>query len=224
MRRIIFSIIFCTLCIFGFSSQAQAMLSAILTADNHYALYYGAVNGSGLTFVGRNEIGSAGSPGTFNWSLPETWNFNPNSNDFLYVLAWDADFQQMWIGDFTLPDGSSLLSNTTDWEFYISANSNPGDLGNPPILSTIAAEIASAVWAAPLASAPQGTSPWGNIPGISASAKFIWDDTLLSSSDSDAHYVIFRTKNSVNPVPEPMTLTLLATGMAGVVACRRVRK
>lgn len=205
------------------ANSAQATnITATLTADNHYGLYYGQGNGSGLTFVGRNEFGTPGNPGIFNWSLPETYNFNVEAGDYLYVLAWDSRSFQSWIGEFQGVSNNSLLSNTTDWEYFVSSGNNPGSFGNVPSLATVSAEIASATWAIPEASAPQGTFPWGTIPGISSSAQFVWHDTLEdTSSSSDSNYVIFRTKAPVVPttVPEPTsTLSLLALGTLGTAS------
>lgn len=60
-------------------------VKAVVTADNHYGLYYGS---SGrLHFVGRNEIGFSGNPGTYNWSEAETFLFNLKPDDYLYVVA-----------------------------------------------------------------------------------------------------------------------------------------
>lgn len=202
-------------------AAGAASITATLTADNHYGLYYGQGDGSGLTFVGRNELGSSGNPGTYNWSSPETYNFNVGSGDYLYVLAWDDDSYQSWIGEFQGVQNNPLFSNTTDWEYFVSSGNNPGTSGNLPSLATVATEIASATWAAPLASASQGSTPWGTIPGISSSAQFIWHDTLNPSSNSDNNYVIFRTKAAVVPtaVPESSsTLSLLALGLGALGA------
>ncbi len=202
-------------------------IAGTITADNHYALYYGAENGSGLTFVGRNEKGTAHIPdsklpvpcsGSFNWSCPEAWEFSVNPGDHLYVVAWnDGIVAQSWIGEFRRSFGETILSNTNDWDYTIAkTRKNPGEFGDP-LLENVAVDIAGATadadWATPHASAPQGSDPWGTIPGISSSARFVWHDTLESPSTSDNNYVIFRTKE---PVPEPLTIlgsvTVLGVG------------
>ncbi|MEH1872944.1 PEP-CTERM sorting domain-containing protein [Nostoc sp.] len=206
----------------GTTSAHAVNITATLTADNHYGLYYGQADGSGLTFVGRNEKGASGNPGQFNWSLPETFNFNANDGDYLYVLAWDDSINQAWIGDFTLPGGGSLLSNTSDWVYKIASGANPGESGNVPLLTTVASEIGSATWKTPQVSARQGTAPWGTIPGISSQSKFIWHDSLGYDSSSDRNYAIFRTKVALTSVPEPSTLGVIA--VAGVMGWMIKRK
>ncbi|MBN3872613.1 MAG: PEP-CTERM sorting domain-containing protein [Nostoc sp.] len=206
----------------GTTSAHAVNITATLTADNHYGLYYGQADGSGLTFVGRNEKGASGNPGEYNWSLPETFNFNANNGDYLYVLAWDDGFNQSWIGDFTLAGGGSLLSNTSDWVYKIASGANPGEFGDVPLLTTVAGEIGSATWKIPQVSAAQGTGPWGTIPGISSQAKFIWHDSLDYDSSSDRNYAIFRTKLALTSVPEPSTLSAIA--VAGVMGWMIKRK
>jgi hypothetical protein len=210
------------LIVVGTSAAQAAGVTATLTADNHYGLYYGQANGSGLTFVGRNEFGSAGNPGVFNWSLPETYNFQPSSGNHLYVLAWDDGGVQSWLGQFKLPDGSTLFSNTRNWEYTIGSGSNPGTVGNVPALATVASDIANAIWKTPLASAPNGSAPWGTIPGISSSANFIWSDNFNSTA-TDPKYVIFRTKTAV-AVPESQPITFAGLVAIGLVAQITKRK
>jgi hypothetical protein len=194
-------------------------VTATLTADNHYALYYGDANGNNLTYVGRNEDSVIGNPGQYNWSLPETWNINVPVGKYLFVLAWDDGGPQSWIGEFTLPGNKKLYSTLTDWQFMVATGFNPGGppATNFPSLATVQNDITTGTWAAPLASAVNGTGPWGTIPGISASAKFIWHDTLNDSSTSDAHYAIFRTNEAV-VVPIPPSALLLGSGLLGLGA------
>lgn len=222
----------------GTTSAHAVGIKATLTADNHYGLYYGQVsdNELSLTLVGRNEKGTPGNPGVYNWSLPETFNFTTNDNDYLYVLAWDDGGPQSWIGQFTSTSGASLLSNTSNWQYKIGSGSNPGSSGNLPSILSVASDIYTGNWNQPQALAPQGSYPWGTIPGISSQAKFIWHDTLSSNSSSDNGYAIFRAKVpttsaqvpttsaqvATTSVPEPTTLGAIA--VAGVMGWMIKRK
>jgi len=189
------------------SSVNDLTVIATLTADNHYALYYGKADGSDLTFVGRNELGNEhvpdkltpvppipGSPsgGNGNWGYPEAWEFKPSIGDYIYVLAWDDSGPQSWIGQFD-SQGKTLQSNTVEWEYLIGSGANPGYTGNPPVLGNLASEIAGANWKHPQVSTSNGSGVWGFIQNIPESAQFIWNDTFSSTSLSDNHYVIFRT-------------------------------
>ena len=178
-------------------------VTATLTADNHYGLYYGAADGSSLHFVGRNEFGAGGAPGQYNWSLPETHAFNVGTGDYIYVVVWDDGGPQSWIGQFALPGGGTLASNATDWEFVLGGVS-PGALGDAPNAAELMTHVAGATWLPVGAAAANGSAPWGTIPGISSAAQFIWHDTLDATSGSDANggrYVIYRTEVAVNLPP-----------------------
>lgn len=175
------------------SATSENTVTATLTADNHYGLYTGNGEGTALSLVGRNEVGTAGNPGTSNWSLPETYNFNVSGGDYIYLLVWDDGGPQSWIGQFVLPDGTSLFSDTSNWEFAIGSGPNPGPSGSLPGMSQVMSDIDEADWGSLAASAPNGSTPWGSIPGISLDANFVWHDTLDENSSSDGGYVIFRT-------------------------------
>ncbi len=172
-------------------------VTAILTADNHYGLYYGKADGSGLTLVGRNEFGGGGSVGAYNWNYPETFNFKLQPDDYLYVLSWNDGGPRMWMGEFDLPNGLSLLSDTTAWKSQIASGNNPYYLGGAlPPTTEITEEINRGSWTTPLASAQNigySGTVWGLIPGISSSANFIWHDSFYAASSSDSHYVIYKT-------------------------------
>ena len=186
-------------------------IEATLTADNHYGLYHGQADGSGMTLVGRNEFGDEGNPGGANWSLPETYTFVPSIGDHLYVLAWNDGGPQMWIGQFNSND-RTLLSNLVEWEFFVSGGPNPGRDGPLPPLEQVASDIANRNWSIPQASHPHDGTRWfDTFPGISLSAEIVWHDTLDGGSSSDDAYVIFRT---TDPVRFPLTGDVNADGVA----------
>lgn len=205
--------------------------SATLTADNHYALYVGNEDGSLLTYIGRNEATATGDPGDFNWSLPESFNFSIAAGQYIYVVAWDEtqnpSSPQMWIGQFSLPDGSKLYSNTTDWYYTVGSRANPGDNTDPPSNAYLSSDIAGASWASPGAVASNGDAPWSTIPEFDSSAKIIWADGFdLDGSPTSTNdtYVIFRSQAAV--VPIPASVLLIGSGLVrlGLMCLRRRRE
>ncbi|MBE9065915.1 hypothetical protein IQ260_04545 [Leptolyngbya cf. ectocarpi LEGE 11479] len=57
-------------------------------------------------------------------SEAETWDFEVNTNDYLYLVTWDnGRVAESWIGEFEV-DGKTILSGADDWE-YIIGGDNP---------------------------------------------------------------------------------------------------
>jgi hypothetical protein len=209
------------LAVAGPQSAEAASVKATVTADNFYGLFYGNKDGSVLNFVGRNESGKGGAPGQYNWSLPETWNFEVNNKDYLYLVTWDdASVAEAWIAEFTV-EGQQLLSNAADWE-YIFNDDNPFTRANNPVPGTdeLAAAISGGDWQDSEAIGKNGIKPWNTIKGIDGNAD--WLETAERGSDM---YTIFRTRvplvvtAGVADVPEPASLLgLLAVGAAATGA------
>jgi hypothetical protein len=193
-------------------------LQAVLTADNHFALYLGQADGSGLRLVGRDQVGD--------WQNPELFPLEYQAGEHIYVVAWDnpgaVTDPQMWIGLFETP-GIPLGSNTSDWAFVEGpTNSNPGIVLSTNVLSVITelqAQINNGGWQFPLAMATNTAGPWGGRPELVAHfkvspANFIWSDTLghASLSNTNESYLIFRSIDAIippsNPIPPHLTIHL----------------
>jgi hypothetical protein len=233
-------------------------IKATLTADNHYALFSGNSDGSALNFFGRNEKGAYGgaagwNQGTsggltfnssnangWNWSGAETWNFNVNQNDYLYVVTWDdRAVDESWVGEFNITSGNKqkqLLSKEGSWEYLTTQfSTNPGDMGDTPTNVILNQEIANASWQNAVSRGLNDgtTRPWGQIAGITQDAQFLNTTTNSTGLKRDNNrYTIFRTKvslaNTITPpsqsVPEPTALLGLATVGAVSFAAKRLRK
>jgi hypothetical protein len=193
------------------TGAVAATVTATVTADNFYALYLGDADGKNLRFIGRNELGPTGNPGTYNWSKAETWTLSPQVNDVLYIAAWsDNSTAQGLIGQFTTGSGQFLTNLTDGWTVALS-NVDLGNNSPAPTVSTLTSFLASASWNSAQYSVAHGANPWGWIDGISHDARWIWGTPNLTSSGSGAgEYQVFRRSiASITPAPVPLPLPLV---------------
>lgn len=211
------------------SAGAHAGISAhaVITADNHYALYTGDPI-TGITSLGRNELGAGGAPGQYNWSEAEVYDFSPGQ--YIYIAGWSDDsIAQGLLADITLDDGSNLRSGFANWQVMVT-NSNLGDGDAAPTTAAIAAYVLAAdagnLWFSPdIGGANVGaTSPWGQVPVVDASTRWMWGNPagvgdVFNGGANHSEYQIFRIP--VQQVPAPMTCSALALG--GLIAARRRR-
>ncbi len=209
---------FTVLCAAG---AARAGVTATLTADNHYALYTG--NGwNDITFIGRNELGAGGGPGTYNWSMAETWNFTPGA--YIYVAVWSDDaVAQGWLGQFVFDGGPTLFSSSAGWE-YVATDINLGDGDPAPSVLEIGGWVSLAdtgmLWDTPFVGGANGVAPWGAISGVSNNANWTWGNPSersnpLIGGDNFEEYQIFRIPTGV-PSPGGAVLALAGLGVIGV--------
>jgi len=210
------------------SSAAQALpytLTTTLTADNHYALYFGGASGDGMrqaTMNGehaRNELDWFGAPGKFNWSMAESWTLDYARGDWLYVVTWSDDVvAQGWIGEFASADEQFLTGLGQGWE-YILGNTNLGDGDPAPLAGELASMVAAGGWADVANFRDHGVNPWGMIAGVSTDADWIWGTPTMNEYGTGVgEYQVFRRR--LGTVPEPGTLSLAVTAFAGFALAR----
>lgn len=194
----------------GLSAQAET-ITARVVADDHYAVFVGNASGSSMTLVG--DSGAALWP-----SQGAAFAFSAAAGDYLYVAAWDSASYgppHMWIGEFTTAS-TTLRSNLIDWTTKYDAT-----IKAPSSAQVSALAQSAAPWLAPLASMPNGSSPYGSLIG-GPSASMIWHDTFGGGSASENGYALFRTLAPVVAVPEPSTYALLVAGLGLIgLAVRR---
>lgn len=214
-------------CIYSFqyaaSSDASDNVSAILTADNHYSLYIGEVDGGGLTFIGRNEQSPNGNPGNSNWSLPETWNFVMGPGQYIYTMVWGDGPWYAWLGEF-VSSRSTVTTNTIDWQYSLmpvhwNPKDIPGDGDIKPGLDELSFFISNTTWNRPGGHTINGSGSWANysggpIDGISESTEWIWVDDENTAYPPNNYLHIYRSaKPIIAAIPEPNTYTLILAGL-----------
>lgn len=206
--------------IVGATEATAVSIKSTITADNFYGILHGNEDGSTLNFVGRNETGNSGNPGQYNWSQAETWNFNIDADDYLYVVTWDdGRVAESWLSEFEI-GGQTVLTGDEDWEF-IKGGNNPylenQNINAMPSNSELESFISNGGWADTISIGTNGMSPWGTISGISGDAEW-----LQTASHTEGKYTIFRTKSAATDiagVPEPTSLLgLLAVGVLGATS------
>jgi len=194
--------------------------TAVVTADNHYAIYTGI--DTNITLIGRNELGAGGSAGTYNWSRPETWSFV--AGDFLYLAGWsDGAVAQGLLAQITV-GGLSYHSGDSRWQVY-KTGQNKGTNSPAPTGDDIEVQVGIAnsgnLWASPYVGGNNGISPWSIIPGIASNIPWMWANSpnksnpLLGGS-AEGEYLLFR-------MAVPTSGTAAVFGLGLLLAARRRR-
>ncbi|MBL8744889.1 MAG: hypothetical protein JNK58_00880 [Phycisphaerae bacterium] len=205
------------------AGAAEASYMATITADNHYALY---VDGpGGVSMVGGNELGAGGSPGTYNWSMAESYTFD--TTGYIYIAVWSDDaVAQGLLADVRDSDGLLLHTGVAPWQVMVTGVTK-GDGSSRPDASEIAMYSLQAdtnsEWMTPYVGPKNlsSTAPWGKIGGIDEEARWTWgnpynvSDPLIGGSNH-VEYQIFRLA-----VPGPSGVGLAAAGLLTVMGRRR---
>ncbi len=206
------------------AAHAEAV-NVTITADNHYALF--SRDNNVFSYHGGNELGAGGNPGTYNWSVAESYALNVSGT--LYIAAWSDDsVAQGVLAQFTSDSLGSLLSGDSRWEVY-ATNVNRGDNDPHPTINEIAGYVAVAdtlnLWEDTFVGGANGVEPWGTIAGISGDARWMWknipgDPDPTQGGSGAGEMLIFRTVMPPS-VPAPASAALL--GLGGLAAARRRR-
>lgn len=197
--------------------------TATITADNNYALYVADTDGN-LTFVGRNEQSPFGDPGTWNWSLPETFAFDLSCG-YVYVAGWSGDtVASGLLGQFADSNGNVLFTTDGDWQ-VVGTGQNLDEYDVEPSLVTMQQVIqdsdSSNSWGSVVSDRLNGAAPWGTISGISSSANWIWKDSYLPSELQDpGEFLVFRLRYcpvievsvDIKPGSDPNSINLGSNG------------
>ncbi len=204
------------------SSANADLVNAVVTADNHYAIYTGT--DTSVTFVGRNEMGAGGSPGTYNWSLPEEWSFTTGA--FIYIVAWSDDAVAQGLLAQITGMSDTYHSGDARWEVFPTFV-NLGDGDAAPSELQLTAFIADAngggKWETPHIGGANGIGPWGTVPGIDTAINWMWVQNPgqadpLQGGSGFGEMLIFRM--AATPAPGAAA----ALGLGGLTVLRRKRR
>lgn len=201
-------------------AQANVVSFTSMTADNHYSIY--AVQNGQIVLIGGNEDGYFGNPGQYNWSLPEQ--YQPfNTEGVLYVAAWSDDSVSQGLLANVTVDGVDFSTGSPAWE-VIPTNQNRNDDAPYPTPAEVTPFINAATtnntWESAYEDGFNGVAPWGFIPGITDTARWVWWDSGLPDplrpGSGSGEYLIFRIV-----IPAPGAAALL--GLGGLTLLRRRR-
>lgn len=210
------------------AGTASASITATVTADNHYSIYRvtGQQGGADtLALVGGNELTFDGSPGLYNWSLPETFTFD-TQRETIYLAAWSDDFfAQGLLGQFVSTQSGTILSGDSRWRVYRTGiDLDDGDAYPTATVmqQQIAIANANSAWTntAVGGNNSNGTAPWREVPGITQNARWMWATTNgvdFEPGSNVGEFLIFCVT-----IPSPSSVALAGLGL--MVAGRRNRR
>ena len=196
----------------GVLEASAELVNFRVTADNYFAVYVGAADGSNLRFVGRDTVSD--------WTSLEVLSAEVGPSDHWFLAAWEAPGNnggpQMIIAEAVTSDGDVVARTRADafeWVLGDPSATPGGSLQSPPpAIETIASLVAAStnVWAAPAAEAPRESSPWGATlaDDVDAGTNYLWPDTFSSQSitNTSETFVLFR---SITPILAPPGNTVL---------------
>jgi MSHA biogenesis protein MshQ len=184
-------------------SNATTLISDI-NMDNSYELYLSTNDNV------QGELIASGYDPNYYWSRTAN---NPMTLDkgqdyFIHIRGIDTGGAAAFLGSFSLSgtdhqfanSSITLLTNNKDWQ---ASSSGWGNYTTPTTWGN------------------NGVSPWGYIPSIAGDATWIWAG---DNSNNDVAYFSTKISATPSPNPEPATLLLMGTGLAGFIGARRKKK
>lgn len=191
------------------ASSSATTLSANMTVDNAFFAYISTDDSVLGTLIGSGNDW----PTTFSFSSALT----PGVTNYLHIEAINYGGPNGFIGDFHLSDSNFSFGNSTQTLLTGPANWLGGYNDDN---SQVVPQPWVQVFGGNNDLGINGVGPWGFRNGIDANAHWIWPNDNQSSG-CEFCTVDFSTPIYATGVPEPGTLTLIASGCLGLTGVLR---